>query len=237
MVVRALWKKPLWLTLAGGAAFLTIDLAFFTANLPKVPHGGWLPLAIALVVFTILITWQRGREIVTRNRIEEEGPLRAFVEEVRDADPPIYRAPGTGVFLNSNRETTPLALRAMFEHTRVLHESVVIISIESLRVPHVPPEERVVCDDLGYGDDGISHVTARVGFQDEPNVPAMLRLPRRRGSSRTSTSRTRPTSCRRSRSCRPTSRAWPAGARSCSWRSRATRPARSSTSACRTTAR
>jgi KUP system potassium uptake protein len=139
-----------------------------------VVHGGWFPLTIAIVVFTILTTWQRGREIVTKNRIEEEGPLRTFVEEVRAAE--IYRAPGTGVFLNANRETTPLALRAMFEHTRVLHESVVIISIESHRVPHVSTDERVACDDLGYGDDGISHVTARVGFQDSTDVPEMLRL-------------------------------------------------------------
>jgi KUP system potassium uptake protein len=182
VVVRALWRKPLWLALAGAAVFLTIDLAFFTASLPKVPHGGWLPLAIALGVFTILSTWQRGREIVTRRRVEEEGPLRAFVEEVREAgDPPIYRAPGTGVFLNANRETTPLALRALFEHIRGIHESVVILSIETLRVPHVAQEGQVVCDDLGYGDDGISHVTAKVGFQDETNVPALLRLAAERG--------------------------------------------------------
>jgi len=80
------------------------------------------------------------------------------------------------VFLNANRETTPLALRALFEHTRVLHEAVVIISIETLRVPHVHDSQRVVCDDLGYGDDGIAHVSAQVGFQDEPNVPSLLRL-------------------------------------------------------------
>jgi KUP system potassium uptake protein len=174
VVVHALWRKPLWMTLLGAGTFLVIDLAFFTANLPKVPHGGWLPLAIALVVFTVLSTWQRGRAIVTRNRIEEEGPLGEFVEEVRAAN--IYRAPGTGVFLNANRETTPLALRAMFEHLRVLHESVVIISIETLRVPHVPPKRRVVCDDLGYEDDGISHVTAQIGYQDSADVPDLLRL-------------------------------------------------------------
>jgi KUP system potassium uptake protein len=181
VVVRNLWRKPLWLTLLGAGVFLTIDLAFFTANLPKVPHGGWLPLAIALVIFTVLITWQRGRAIVTRNRVKEEGPLRDFVEEVREADPPVYRSPGTGVFLNANRETTPLALRELFDHTGVVPEAVVIMSIETLRVPHVEEEDHVVCDDLGYGDDGISHVTASIGFQDDMNVPRLLRLSVKRG--------------------------------------------------------
>src|SRR3954464_5425979 len=98
VVVRMLWRKPTWLVALGATVFLTVDLAFFAANLPKVAHGGWFPLTIALIVFTVLITWQRGRAIVTRNRIEEEGPLRVFVEEVRGADPEAYRSPGTGVF-------------------------------------------------------------------------------------------------------------------------------------------
>jgi KUP system potassium uptake protein len=181
VVVRRLWKKPLWMVLAGGGAFLIVDLAFFSANLTKIPHGGWLPLLIAVFVFTTLSTWQRGREIVTANRIKEEGPLQVFVEEVRAADPPIYRAPGTGVFLNANRETTPLALRAMYEHMHLLYESVVILSIETLRVPHVPPDECVAVDDLGYADDGISHVTARFGFQDKTSVPHTLRLTAEKG--------------------------------------------------------
>jgi KUP system potassium uptake protein len=174
VVVRMLWHKPAWLTALGAAVFLTIDLAFFAANVPKVIHGGWFPLTIALVVFTVLITWQRGRAIVTRNRVEEEGPLRRFVEEVREEEP--YRSPGTGVFLNANRETTPLALRELFVHTRSIPEAAVIMSIETLRVPRVPEDEQVTCDDLGYGDDGISHVTARLGFADDMNVPRLLRL-------------------------------------------------------------
>ena len=182
VVVRMLWHKPAWLVALGAGGFLFVDLAFFAANVPKVVHGGWFPLLVALVVFTILITWQRGRAIVSKNRTEEEGPLRVFVEEVREAD--IHRCPGTGVFLNANRDTTPLALREMFEHTRVIHENVVIMSIETLRVPHVPEAEQVSCDDLGYGDDGISHVSAHVGFQDEPNVPRLLRLAEEAGLER-----------------------------------------------------
>ena len=180
VVVRALWRKPLWVALAGAAAFLTVDLAFFAANLPKVLHGGWFPLVIALVVFVVLTTWQRGREIVTRNRTEEEGPLREFVERVHAMQPPAYRPPRTGVFLNANLETTPLALRANLEHNRAVHESVVIVAVETQRVPHVPESERLSVDDLGYRDDGITHVTARYGFQDKIDVPHALRLAAKR---------------------------------------------------------
>jgi KUP system potassium uptake protein len=176
VVVRALWRKPLWLALVGAAVFLTVDLTFFAANLTKVLHGGWFPLSIALVVFVVLTTWQRGREIVTRNRTEEEGPLREFVEEVRAMDPPVYRAPRTGVFLNANIDTTPLALRANLEHNHTVHASVVIVSVQTLRVPHVAVAERVRIDDLGYQDDGITHITARYGFQDRIDVPGMLRM-------------------------------------------------------------
>jgi len=175
VVVRVLWKKPAWVALAGGGFFLLVDLVFFSANLPKVLHGGWFPIAIALVIFVVLTTWQRGREIVTAKREELEGPLADFIEEIRDPDQPIARSPRTGIFLDANPETTPLALRANFEHNCVLHESVVIVSVQTLNVPHVEDAERVTVDDLGYRDDGITHVTARFGFQDDLDVPAALR--------------------------------------------------------------
>jgi KUP system potassium uptake protein len=176
VVVRYLWRKPLWLVLVGSGLFLTVDLTFFAANLTKVLHGGWFPLSIALVVFVVLTTWQRGREIVTRNRTKQEGPLQAFVDEVRAMDPPVNRPPRTGVFLNANLDTTPLALRENLEHNLVVHACVVIISVETLRVPHVPASERVSIDDLGYRDDGITHLTARFGFQDVIDVPATLQM-------------------------------------------------------------
>jgi KUP system potassium uptake protein len=174
VVVRMLWGKPRWLVFSGAAAFLVVDLAFFTANLPKVVQGGWFPLLLALVVFTLLVTWQRGRELVTERRTAAEGLLRDFVEEVRELEPPVYRAPGTAVFLSSSKETSPLALRENVDHNHVLHESVVIVSVQTSRVPHVHRSERVVVDELGYEDDGIAHVTVTYGFQDSQNVPAAL---------------------------------------------------------------
>jgi KUP system potassium uptake protein len=174
-VVRVLWHKPLGVVIGGAAAFLLVDLTFFAANLTKVLHGGWFPLTIAAIVFTVLTTWQKGREIVTANRTAEEGPLRAFVEKVHELDPPLYRCGGTAVFLNANKETTPLALRANVEHNHTLHNCVVIVSIETMKVPHVPQSERLEIDDLGYADDGITHVVGRFGFQDPTDVPALLR--------------------------------------------------------------
>ena len=176
VVVRAVWHKPWPLVVLGAAAFLTVDLTFFGANLPKVLHGGWFPLLIALVVFVVLRTWQKGREIVTANRTEQEGPLCDFVEEVRGLDPPAYRPPRTGVFLNANVQTTPLALRANLEHNRAVHEHVVIVSVQTERVPHVPDAECISVDDLGYRDDGITQLTARFGFQDSIDIPNTLRL-------------------------------------------------------------
>ena len=175
VVVRMRWKKPLWIVLPGAAAFITVDLAFFSANLTKVASGGWFPLAIALIIFTLLSTWQRGRGLVTAKRSAAEGKLRDFVEEVRTMDPPVHRVPGTAVFLSAGKQTTPLALRANLDYNHVLHENVVIVSVETETVPHVDHSERVAVDDLGCTDDGIVYLTVRYGFQDDQSVPAALR--------------------------------------------------------------
>ena len=173
-VVRALWHRPRWLAVAGCAFFLVIDLAFFGANLPKVLHGGWFPLVIAAIIFVVLVTWQNGQAIVMERRRKLEGPLRDFVEEVRERDD-VIRAPRTGVFFSAYAENTPLALRANLEHNNTVHATAVIVSLEPLNVPHVQEGKRFKVDDLGYEDDGICHVTARYGFQDDIDIPAMLR--------------------------------------------------------------
>ncbi len=178
VVVRLLWRKPLALAVGGAVAFLVVDLAFFSANVTKVLHGGWFPLLVAALVFTVLSTWRRGREVVTAKRTEEEGPLRDFIRDLHAMRPPVHRAPGTGVFLTADRETTPLALRANVEHNHTLHRHVVIVSVQTRNVPHVPLDERLTVDDLGFRDDGITHVTAHFGFQDRTDVPAQLRRAR-----------------------------------------------------------
>jgi len=174
-IVRHQWKKPLWLVIPGAAAFLAVDLLFLAANLTKLVHGAWFPLLMGLLIFTVLSTWRRGRQLVSERRQRQEGCLRTFVEELHRRQPPLRRAPGTAVFLNRSRETTPLAMRATVEHNQTLHEHAVILLIETLPVPTVAATERFVVDDLGYDDDGISHLTARFGYMEQPDVPAALR--------------------------------------------------------------
>jgi len=180
-VARRRWHWPPWLIGLLALAFAPLELAFFAANLGKIHHGGWLPLVIAISVFTVMTTWHRGREIVTANRRAEEGSLQAFVDRLRVAEPPVLRVPGTAVFPSPSRDTTPLALRANVHYNHVLHDRAVIITIESANVPHVTRKERVVVDPLGYTDDNIVHVTARFGFQDQPDIPDALRLARAKG--------------------------------------------------------
>jgi KUP system potassium uptake protein len=175
-IVRRQWGKPLWVVLLGAAAFLIVEVLFLAANLTKLTHGAWLPLLIGVTVFTVLTTWQRGRELVTQRRESDEGLLRVFIDELHEARPPLRRVPGTAVFLNRGKATVPLAMRANVEHNHILHENVVILSLETLPVPHVPDADRVAVDDLGHTDDGIIHVTARLGYMQGPDVPAVLRL-------------------------------------------------------------
>lgn len=175
-VARLSWRQPTWKIVLGAVAFGSVELAFFAGNATKVMHGAWLPLAVGLAVFTVLQTWQAGRVIVTRNRTTAEGPLRKFVGRLHAGAPPVYRVPGTAVFLNASKHTTPLAMRRNVERNHALHERVVVLSVETARAPHVPAAERLVLDDLGHRDDGIHHVTARFGYMDEPDVPATLRL-------------------------------------------------------------
>jgi KUP system potassium uptake protein len=174
-LVRQRWQKPLWLVALGAAPLLTVDLFFLAANLTKLTHGAWLPLLIGVTAFTVLTTWQRGREIVTRRRAADEGPLRKFVDDLHARTPPVLRAPGTAVFLNRTKVTAPLAMRASVDRLHTLSEHVVILSIETVGVPHVPPADRLVIDDLGYTDDGIMQATARFGYMDKPHVPPVLR--------------------------------------------------------------
>jgi KUP system potassium uptake protein len=175
-LARRRWGRPRWLVVTGAGGFLTVDLLFLGANLTKLTHGAWLPLLIGVTVFTIFTTWQRGRALVTKRRAREEGSLRAFIDEIHRRRPPLIRVPGTAVFLHHRTTTTPLAMRANVEQNHILHEHVVILSIETRHVPHIAEADRLAIDDLGDSDDGITHVGARFGYMDRPNVPSVMRL-------------------------------------------------------------
>jgi KUP system potassium uptake protein len=173
IVALTLWHWPWWKLVAIGALFGVVELAYFGANVTKILSGGWLPLLIATVVATIMITWQRGRGIVTERREEMEGALQDFVNELRELE--LTRVPGIAVFPHPTKETTPLALRANVEFNHVLHEHVVLVSVRAENVPYVPVSERIAVDPLEHADDGVVHIDVRFGFQDEQDLPATLR--------------------------------------------------------------
>jgi len=173
-VARLHFGWPVWTVVTGAVVLLAVDLAFTAANLSKVLHGGWLPLLAGALAYVVLTTWQQGRRLIAARRAEAEGPLSAFIEELHDGRLDPTRVPGTAVFLNRGDETAPLAMRANVEHNHALHEHVVIVSIETLPQPYVDAHDRLVISDLGYRDDGISHICARFGFMDEPHVPRVL---------------------------------------------------------------
>ncbi|WP_167666771.1 potassium transporter Kup [Micromonospora narathiwatensis] len=173
VVARARWRWSTRRVVLFGVVFGSIELIFFTANLAKVSHGGWLTLLIAIVLFTILVTWRRGAALVTPRRTEREGPLADFIDALHAADIP--RVPGTAVFPHPNKDTTPLALRANVAHNHVRHERIVLITGRTANVPHIPWDQRLTIDDLGDPNDGIIHITAVFGFQDPTDFPEVLR--------------------------------------------------------------
>jgi len=158
---------------------LGLEAVFFVANFAKVLHGGWLPLLVAAIAATIMWTWRQGQQLVDAKRRQIEGPLAGFIETVRSSNVP--RVPGLGVFPHPNAETTPLALRQTIDFYHVLHEHIAIVSIVNEDVPHIRHVDRASVHDLGYLDDGIIHITYRVGFNDSQMVPAALAWANREG--------------------------------------------------------
>jgi KUP system potassium uptake protein len=176
VLFHVVWRKPLWMTIAGAAVFLTIELTFFAANLTKIVSGGWLPLVVGAAAFTVLTTWRRGRSILARATREDRVQLRRYINRLID-DPPV-RVPGTAVFLANSLDTVPPALLNNVKHNRVLHEQVVLLKFETLGVPHVDDAHRITIDHLRLGFVG---VTARYGFQETPNAVTALRQAAKEG--------------------------------------------------------
>ena len=178
---RAMWGTS-WARLAPlSALFLIVEVSFFSSNLAKVAHGAWLSLAVGLVIAFVMITWRRGREILTRNRIAEEGSLEAFLEGLCASPTPLLRVPGTAVFLSPSRQTTPLALRAEVQHGHALHQQVLIVSVTPIGIAHVDDPDRFAVEWLGRGLFKVAYVTLRAGYRDAVDVPRALAQARKQG--------------------------------------------------------
>ncbi len=174
VVARTLWQKSKTYVALALAIFLSVDLLFVTSNLSKLFKGAWIPIAIAIVVFMFINSWQRGQRIVSRERRLLEGPLKAFIDKVRATKPPVARVPGYAIYISHHAGLAPLALHATLEELHELHEKVVIVSVNITNDSHVPEKNRAVFDSLEH-DDGISHLTLSYGFHDSPNIPRTLR--------------------------------------------------------------
>jgi KUP system potassium uptake protein len=168
-VMRRLWRWRAPVVVAIVVPLLLIDGAFLASNALKIPDGGWFPLLIGAVVFTLLTTWKRGRIVLLERLSEDTMPLDVFIQSI-SASPPT-RVPGTAVFLTSASNRVPHALLHNLKHNKVLHERVVFLTIVSRDIPRVDPAERVTIDDIG---NQFWQVRADFGFAEDPDVPALL---------------------------------------------------------------
>ena len=168
-VIRYGWGYPLWLCLLATGFFMVIDLTLFSAALLKVHEGGWFPLALGAIVFIVMMTWRRGRAIMTERLNADSVPLDALLKSLL-REPP-KRVAGTAVYLTATPDATPQALLHSLKHFQTLHERVVFLTIEFRDVPWVPFEERVICERLGGN---CWRVRVRYGFMNRPDVTRAL---------------------------------------------------------------
>ncbi len=153
---------------------LPLDLLFVVSNLSKFFLGGYIPIIISLIIFELILTWIKGQVIIVRERRALEGPLQDFIEKIHTQKPSIKRIPGVGVFIGHHTDLAPLALHAILNELNELHQKVIIVSVEIINQSHVTSQDRAVINNLGYENDGISHVNLKYGFHDHINIPEAL---------------------------------------------------------------
>jgi KUP system potassium uptake protein len=176
VVIHKDWRWPLWAAVALIAPFLLIDATFLGANLLKVADGGWMPLVLGALVMTVMYTWRRGSRLLFEKTRKSEVPLDPLVASLERKPP--QRVPGTAVFLTSDPTCAPTAMMHSLKHYKVLHESNVILTIETAQEPRIDPAERVQIEPIG---ETFRRVRLRFGFMEQPNVPKALAIARRQG--------------------------------------------------------
>jgi KUP system potassium uptake protein len=169
-VVRDRWGWPVWRARMLTTVFLAVDVAFFAGNLIKVEEGGWFPLVVAALVYTLMTTWSRGRARLSAIVRENTLPLDLFLKDVARRKP--SRVPGTAVFLTSDASGAPPVLLHHLKHNKVLHEKVMLMSVVGEEIPVVDEEDRVECREMG---EGFYLVVAHYGFMESPDIPSVLK--------------------------------------------------------------
>jgi KUP system potassium uptake protein len=167
---RRLWEWSAWRAALVCSVFLVVETAFFLANLLKVVNGGWFPLAMGSVIFLLMATWKKGRQLVWNKLRPASMPLEMFLDDLAGSER-FTRVPGTALFMTANPEGTPMALLHNLKHNKVLHERNLILTILTDEVPQVNPEKRLEVEKLGSG---FVRLIAHYGFMEEPNVPELL---------------------------------------------------------------
>ncbi|HEX5776054.1 MAG TPA: KUP/HAK/KT family potassium transporter, partial [Caulobacteraceae bacterium] len=176
VIIRFLWKKPLWMALAAVLGFGFIDAAFIGSNLLKIPQGAWMPLVLGAGLVIIMWTWTRGTQILSEKTRRDSVPLTDLMEILEARAP--HRAPGTAIFLTSDPDTTPVALMHNLKHNKVLHEKNVIVTVRTAETPRVKEENRVEMEKI---NEDFRKVVISYGFMESPNVPKALQLCRKQG--------------------------------------------------------
>jgi KUP system potassium uptake protein len=169
IVAHRRWNWPLPLVVAVAGLLLVIDTAFLSANLLKIAAGGWFPLALAAIVFTLMTTWTRGRALLRAEYQARAMPATEFVASIAGNPPPRVR--GVAVFMRATSTDVPVALLHNLKHNRILHDTTVMLTVRTERVPRVLPADRLVVASLGQG---FWSVEGRYGYMDQPNVPDLL---------------------------------------------------------------
>ena len=176
VVMTERWKWPKPAAMSVMALFLVIDLAFFGANALKVLQGGWVALAVALAIFILMTTWKTGRRLVAERLTARAVSLDDFMATVEAVKP--VRVPGTAVFMTAQPTGTPPALAHNLRYNKVLHEHVIVLTVATGQVPHVPVSERLSVQPLGQS---MFNVRVQYGFMEDPNVPEALLQAREQG--------------------------------------------------------
>jgi KUP system potassium uptake protein len=168
-LTRYRWHLPLWVCFGATGFFITMDIMLFSASTLKLLHGGWFPLLLGAVLFTVMVTWKRGRELVFENLQKHAIPLEDFLASLFVAPPD--RVYGTAIFLRGESDGVPHALLHNLSHNKVLHERVVFLTVHMREVPWVPAEEQAKVVELGHN---CFQINVDYGFKDEPDIPKIL---------------------------------------------------------------
>jgi KUP system potassium uptake protein len=170
-VIRFSWKYNLFLCIFSTVFFFIIDITFFSANILKIMHGGWFPIALGLFMFTVMLTWHQGRQLVFQNLLTHAIPLNDFLTSLFISPPP--RVAGTAIFLRAASEGVPHALLHNLSHNKILHERVIFLTVHNREIPWVPFNERVRLTGLG---NECFQLDVFYGFKNEPDIPQALEL-------------------------------------------------------------